>query len=95
MATPAISSSRVCYIGPVRVASYHFVSGGNGDTLELPFQADSVNNNRILAVTSSPLSAASVDARITITSVTSNRPTITINAGAANDQHIVHVWNWG
>ena len=71
------------------------VSGGNGDTLELPFRSDDVNNNRILAITSVPQSGASVDAHITITSVTANKPTITINGGAANDQHHVHVWNWG
>lgn len=95
MAAPAYTRNRISYIGPVRCWSVMMTSTGTGDTIELPFRADSVTNNRILAITSSPQSAASVDAHVTITSVTSNRPTITINGGAAADQHHVRVWNWG
>lgn len=95
MASPTMTRSRISYIGPVRCWSVMMESAGTADTLELPFRADSVTNNRILAITSSPQSGASVDAHITITSVTGNKPTITINGGAAADQHHVRIWNWG
>lgn len=87
--------SSVRYVGPVRVWTCRIQSGGTAETFDMPFRADSVTNNRVYAVTHSPLSSQSVDAHISITAISSNKTTFGILGGAANDQHRIRVWNLG
>lgn len=96
MASPTITRARTIYLGPFRVLRFHALSAGTSDTLALRgfYSTDVTTMTTLKALISSPVTITAAKANVRITSVTGNVPTITIDGGAANDEHVIECWRY-